>query len=1188
MRRSTLSIASLLVVGLGSAVAFSGTRHELPKGDPNEAVAPTSPEANAAPTLAEGVKEPEKGAPSPLSLTASDGTGLKLAAIDARTVLEDPLALTELRLTFENVQERILEGNFKIMLPPGAALSRFAMKVDGEWQEAEMVEKQAARRAYEDFLHRKQDPALLEQAPGNEFAARVFPIPARGKKEIIVTYSQSLDARADYTLLLQGLARLDNLSVRVHTSGIDKPLFELQRKGFLPGSDLVVPVGRFQRLGGLRAGNYVMARVVPIPKGDLAPDPLGASVFLVDTSASRALGLAEQTKVLASLVASLPPGSRVSVLAFDQTTEVVFDGQSTAFGAAEVSKLEARGALGASNMARALTDATAHAKARGDRPRRLVVLTDGVVTAGAHEARELRGKLEGMTDSPFERIDAVVVGGLRDENMLTQLVRGNLKTDGVVVDGKLPLAELKRRLDGSTRSKIDVHVEGATWAYPDQIDGVQPGDEVRIFAEVPEGKAPRIRLGEATPIEPRLREVEKPLLERAWASAKIESLLASPPSGDKEAGKRAIVAVSTKHRVLSPYTSMLVLETDADYNRFGIDRKAKLDVLTIDGTKIAVAHERRGPKDVEKPEEAKTGGTGTRAKGEEGSMGRGSLRDAQEFGIIGLLNSGAGGAPNAPTAPWGREDARDPVSARGNLWGDQTGDAFGAGGLGLSGVGEGGGGRGAAGPSGGLGHGAGTGSGQGFGSGGGRLDRAATTSAPGVRMGTVEVTPGLPSEVMQRIVRQNFGRIRLCYENGLRANPALRGVVAVRFSVDRTGGAVATAEAGSTLPDAGVRSCIERMMTNVTFPAPERSAVAARFQFLLGDGTESVRLPALQTPPGTFLAPRAALAAQAEAGPGVRGEAPYSGPFKAVMDAIADGKKEQALEQAKKWQRSAPADVLSLVALGEAEEAAGNKVGAARAYGSILELFSFRADSRRFAGERLERLGAGVPVARDLARDAFEGAVEQRPDHPASHRLYAYALLREGRYAEAMTAIEKGVKRKYPEGRFAGVDRILREDMALIAAAWVKAQPERRAELDGRLDEQGVRWDTEPSVRFVLVWETDANDVDFHIRDGRGGHAYYSQRDLPSGGSLYADVTTGYGPECFTIRGSAALRAYPYQLSAHYYSRGPMGYGMGKLQIVEHDGHGGLSFEERPFVIMQDHAFVDLGVVKGPLQGGKI
>ena len=36
---------------------------------------------------------------------------------------------------------------------------------------------------------------------------------------------------------------------------------------------------------------------------------------------------------------------------------------------------------------------------------------------------------------------------------------------------------------------------------------------------------------------------------------------------------------------------------------------------------------------------------------------------------------------------------------------------------------------------------------------------------------------------------------------------------------------------------------------------------------------------------------------------------------------------------------------------------------------------------------------------------------------------------------------------------------------------------------------------------------------------------------------------------------------------------------MGKLQIVEHDGKGNLSFEDRPFVVMVDRAYVDMGTV---------
>src|SRR6185295_3440815 len=153
---------------------------------------------------------------APLSLTASDGTGLALVALEADGILAPPLAFTELHLPFENPRDRTIEGRFRIALPPGAALSRFAMKLGDVWQEGEVVERQRARQAYEDFLHRRQDPALLEQEAGNEFSARVFPIPARGRKELIVSYSHAL-ARADepYVLPLLGLSQVGRLDIRV-------------------------------------------------------------------------------------------------------------------------------------------------------------------------------------------------------------------------------------------------------------------------------------------------------------------------------------------------------------------------------------------------------------------------------------------------------------------------------------------------------------------------------------------------------------------------------------------------------------------------------------------------------------------------------------------------------------------------------------------------------------------------------------------------------------------------------------------------------------------------------------------------------------------------------------------------------------------------------------------------------------
>jgi tetratricopeptide (TPR) repeat protein len=306
--------------------------------------------------------------------------------------------------------------------------------------------------------------------------------------------------------------------------------------------------------------------------------------------------------------------------------------------------------------------------------------------------------------------------------------------------------------------------------------------------------------------------------------------------------------------------------------------------------------------------------------------------------------------------------------------------------------------------------------------------------------------------------------------------------------------------------------------------------------------------------------------------------APWTGDYADIKAAIAKGHAAAALDRARAWHAKSPGDLLGLVALGDALEATNDRAGAARAYGSIIDLFPARADLRRFAGERLEELADRDPaVSRGLALDTYQRAEADRPDHLTGHRLYAYALLRAGRYDEALAAIERGLDQKYPADRFRGADRILREDLGLVGGAWAKSEPAKKADIAARIAKRGGALAVGPSTRFVLYWETDDNDVDFHIRDAHGGHAFYKRMHLRSGGDLYADVTTGYGPEEFAIQGAAS--AGPYHLQIHYFSRGPMGYGMGTLEIIHRDARGGLSFEHRPFIVMNDKAYVDLGTV---------
>jgi hypothetical protein len=232
----------------------------------------------------------------------------------------------------------------------------------------------------------------------------------------------------------------------------------------------------------------------------------------------------------------------------------------------------------------------------------------------------------------------------------------------------------------------------------------------------------------------------------------------------------------------------------------------------------------------------------------------------------------------------------------------------------------------------------------------------------------------------------------------------------------------------------------------------------------------------------------------------------------------------------------------------------------------------------RFAAAQLEALDD--PTALDLAIDAYRRAVAERPDHPTGHRNLALALLRRGRPREAFEALEVALRVRYPPGRFAGVHEVLRQDLGIAAAAWKRREPTRAATILDRLAAHGVPLATAPSLRIVLTWESDVSDVDLHLTDAHGDVAFAQDPGLGSGGGLVSDVTNGFGPEHAVIPGPPT--AYPYVLRVHYFARGPMGYGMGKVSVLHHDGAGGLRFDDRPFVALTDDAWLDLGTILPP------
>src|SRR5439155_16607749 len=101
--------------------------------------------------------------------TNNESLGSLIAGVDGRNVpltvgehkvnvdIRDQIARTTIEETFVNHTNGVLEGVFHFPLPAGASVSGFAMWINNNMIEADVVEKQRAREIYETILQEKRD-----------------------------------------------------------------------------------------------------------------------------------------------------------------------------------------------------------------------------------------------------------------------------------------------------------------------------------------------------------------------------------------------------------------------------------------------------------------------------------------------------------------------------------------------------------------------------------------------------------------------------------------------------------------------------------------------------------------------------------------------------------------------------------------------------------------------------------------------------------------------------------------------------------------------------------------------------------------------------------------------------------------------------------------------------------------------
>lgn len=122
----------------------------------------------------------------------NDSVNVHLESLDISIQVIGNVATTVTKMTFFNPNDRVLEGELDFPLAEGQSVFRFAMDVNGKQREGVVVEKTLGRKAFEGVVRQAIDPGLLEKTVGNNYKTRVYPIPAKGRKIVLIGYQEEL------------------------------------------------------------------------------------------------------------------------------------------------------------------------------------------------------------------------------------------------------------------------------------------------------------------------------------------------------------------------------------------------------------------------------------------------------------------------------------------------------------------------------------------------------------------------------------------------------------------------------------------------------------------------------------------------------------------------------------------------------------------------------------------------------------------------------------------------------------------------------------------------------------------------------------------------------------------------------------------------------------------------------------
>lgn len=541
--------------------------------------------------------------------------------LSVRANISDQVAQVQVSQSFVNTGSRQVEAQFVFPLPYDGAVSQLTLMVDGREYPAQLLPADKAREIYESIVRRSKDPALLEWIGTGMFQTSVFPVPPGAERKVTLSYTQLLRRnerltdflfplstakytahpleRVEFTINLESAQELKSVYSPSHAINVERPDAKHAVVTYKGANE--VPIADFRLFFDVAAEpvgasvisyrpsesepGYFLLMASPQFEAPEGPRTAKNVILVIDRSGSMEGEKIEQAReALKFVVNNLREGDRFNLIAYDSSVES-FRPELQPYD--EQTRLAALGfanglyAGGGTNIDAALQTALAQF-AGVDGPSYLLFLTDGLPTVGeTSEAKIVAASKQNNTG--HVRLLNFGVGYDVNSRLLDRLARENSGQTEYVrpnEDIEVHVSRLYRKISAPVMTSLAIDFSfdvvrsveqgpAVSRVYPAQLPDLFAGEQLILLGRYDTtGRAKVTLTGQLLGTE---RSFDFPaefvehsgdssdaFVEKLWAMRRIGEIIDELDlKGRNEELIHELVSLSTKHGILTPYTSFL-------------------------------------------------------------------------------------------------------------------------------------------------------------------------------------------------------------------------------------------------------------------------------------------------------------------------------------------------------------------------------------------------------------------------------------------------------------------------------------------------------------------------------------------------------------------------------------------------------------------------------------------------------